>query len=485
MKSSASTDALIALEDDPGAAHLLAEPAPGIGIPVWPLLRWPAVRELRSIDLGSDNVPRPVGRAAVLARALDFAIPGARSSRRIRGRRSTLVLAPGSRISHTPRGTRDQLLQELLDPLAPDVLVLRDRPLPFWTRREDRPADRYTASFDDAVFRSELRARYRPPSDEHLAVVRRTASAILDALPHPIDDRRRGVALRALETRYRRAGSALQSFGRVLDRIQPSLLLVQGAAYGDRAHLVAEAHRRGILVAEPQHGWIGPSHPAYNFGASASAEPQRATLPDHLLTFGELWGEGVRIPFPSTPIGRPAMTARRAAAPPLEMRPRRVLVVGGVHEPERTDSSTVAIRAALPADWEVLFRPHPSERPVLAQRFPAITAHPGIAIDDEPDVLDSLTQARGVVGLASTVLYEALAVGCVVIVRDSPTFTDLYIAGEVFPRVVSDGPELEGALAEVVAGAAQPVPDAVLDRVWAPDPVERFQRFVSSHTGRG
>lgn len=482
MKSSASTDAVIALED--GDPELLLAPAPGIGIPVWPLLRWPLIRELVTLELRADLVPGAPGRSVLARRALDLLSPNPRASRAARRRRDAVFVVPGARLTRGPRGLRDQLVEDHVDVFGDRALVLRDRPLPIWTGRADRPAHRATHSLDDAVLRSELAARFRPPRDADLAEVERIARALLDRVDFPLDDRARAKAVRSLLIRYRRAASARSSFARLLDRVQPRVAFVQGASYGDRAALIAAAHERGVRVAEHQHGWIGPSHASYNFGRVAALDPMRQTLPDDLLTFGDFWSESVRVPFSTVAVGKPALDARRGSADPLDARPRALAMISGVHDPDRTEAATLAVRHALPDDWELLFRPHPSERHVLATRYPGIAAHPGIAVDARADVLDTLGAVRGAIGVASTVLYEALALGCPVIVRATDTYTDLVIDASVFPHIVDDGAPLTAAVAALVRGDI-PAPDAdAVDHIWAPGALARFEAYVASLSTR-
>jgi len=242
--------------------------------------------------------------------------------------------------------------------------------------------------------------------------------------------------------------------------------------------LTVAAHRRGIHVAEPQHGLIGPAHAAYNFGSAMSGGPLRETLPDTLLTFGEFWSRGLRVPFDTVPVGKPLMTARREAAPPASERERILVVVGGGHEPEETAQATLAARAALPADWQVLFRPHPFERPTVRERYRAIVGVPGIGIDLEPDVLTTLSRARAVLGTASTVLYEAVGLGCEVIVRRSERLSTLFVDVSALPEPVADGPELAARIAAL--GEGEPVIDeALLHALWAPGPRARFTEFAA------
>jgi hypothetical protein len=476
MKSTEGTDALIALEDD--APEALFARLPGTDLPLWPLLRWPVARAMAIKELDAVNVPVRLTRAQLAVRALDAALPHRHSSRRVPRHRPALFVVPGARITASDTGTKDQLVGDHAASLGDDAVIVRDIPLSPWTPARDRPDLTRTLSLDDAVLRSELAARFRPPSAGALAEAQRISGDLIDRLDYPLEEDERRSAIRALLIRFRRLAAMRSAYERILDRVEPRILFVQGAAYGDRMPLLVAAHRRGIHVAEHQHGFIGPSHGAYNFGAAMSSGELRQSLPDTLLTFGEFWNRQVAAPFERVAVGKPPLNDLRTAAAPWDDRERLVIIVAGVYEHDKTAAAALRVREALPPDWRLLFRAHPSERATFAERYPSVAAHAGIEVDGEPDALLSLVRARAVVGVASTTLYESLALGCQVIVRDNPRFTDLYIDRAVFPLVVDDGEELTRVVAEMAAGAIPRMTAAEIDEIWAPDSVERFTAFV-------
>ena len=159
-------------------------------------------------------------------------------------------------------------------------------------------------------------------------------------------------------------------------------------------------------------------------------------------------------------------------------RPKTFVVIGGGVLEDETAEATLQVRAALPADWQVLFRPHPFERPTLRERYPSIMGVRGIEIDLEPDVLATLSRARAAWGTASTVLYEAVGLGCDVIVLRSDRFTGLYVDPSAFPKPVSNGAELAKRVAALDARTPT-VEESAIESLWAPDPRARFASFAS------
>ena len=340
----------------------------------------------------------------------------------------------------------------------------------------ERPTFERTRTFADAFGRVGLAVRRHPLSDDAAAKVRQIVAATLDRLDFPIDEPRRESVADYAVARVAQVRHFEPEYARLLDRVQPRLVVIQTAVYGTRHTLIPLLKRRGITVAEPQHGWIGPYHSAYNFGAAMSRPELNAMLPDALLTFGSFWSDGIRFPNELVPIGKPHLEGMAAHPQTRD----EVLVVSSVTARQEITEFTRALRDSLPGSWRVRFRPHPQERDRVADLYPGLAAVSGVEFDQTPDVMVSLATARGVFGLASTVLYEALAFPGTVYVIDSP-LADFSSTEEVFgPRVsVADVPDVVGRLLSGTLSA----PPAAIGSVWAPNSAQRFRDYVDRVAG--
>src|SRR5690606_30682231 len=167
-------------------------------------------------------------------------------------------------------------------------------------------------------------------------------------------------------------------------------------------------------------------------------------------------------------------------APRLGDRPKEVLVVSSTADPEEMSDFALSLRHRLEQDWTVVFRPHPSERATFDRRYPRLVGVKGVRVDERDDVADALAEARVVVGVASTVLFEALAFGCRVYVRDSP-FRDYYvgslfgepIVGEAGMNRLVAGIHADGETSDEIVSLAQ--------SMWQPHGLENFERWVSEY----
>lgn len=458
MRLSGSTAALVALEDR--APDALFATLPGTGIPLWPLLRWPLSE---SIMLTQYEGALPPRHESTLSKALRFArtaMPSSDWSRSLRGPYPVLFFGTGSRNVPTPEGMANPLLGPFAETLGGRAAMLQYEPIPRGRRHAFEP----TATFEDAVVTAELRARLRPVPASVLAEARDVAEELFRLVDHPVSEALKATALRNFGLRVTRAASFAESYGRVLDRVAPQLLILQQAAYGDRSVFVRAAHERGITVAEPQHGWLGGAHGAYHFGAAASDPRLRSALPDTLLTFGQYWSDSVSAPFSTVAIGRPGLEDAGDAAPPLDERPLDVVVVSTVVGPDDLSDFTLRLRDVLPEGWRVKFRLHPKERGMFDQLYPRLVGQARIELDTEPNPHVSFGSSRIMVSANSTSLYEAIALRTPVIVRET-SMSDDYTDPEIFTNRVAQGADPAPALTRAIDSPELDLSPALVERV--------------------
>lgn len=470
---------LLALED--AGPDILFERVPGSPIPLWPQVRYSIAMALEALDIDLIPVAGAPAPGSKWMRMMAAIAPSRADVRFAQQPRELAFLVGGSTVSRTPRGVRNWLVGDFADRLPDRSVLLQWRPLP---SAPERPEFFPTLGLDPLLTRAAVAARLaRIPTGSEEAIRRIVRELVRRVDARLTDDHVTSIADAALAQERLRPHVETR-FGRVLDRLRPRIVLMEDASYGWWASLIALMKQRGIRVVEPQHGWIGPSHAAYNFGAAAGRPELAATIPDELLTFGEYWSRGVRFPGTVTAIGKAGIERTTASAIPASERPREVLIISSTSDPDGLSDLTIALADALSDGWVVRFRPHPAERPTVASIYPRLVAHPDVAIDDNADVADSLRSARAVIGVSSTVLYEAVAMGCRVFALESPMAR--YYVGDLFGDLVDGRRGIPRVVAEVLSGemdAAAGGPPA--DEIWKPDAAENFERWALDALGEG
>lgn len=461
------------IEFEDSAPDVLLERLPGSPVPLWPQVRYPIAMALEALDV--QLVPVPAGSTSVnpWLRLTRATFPSRGDARLIRGGRELAFLVGGGTVYPTPQGERNSLVGDYADALADRSAILQ------WRGVSSRPAFSPSYGLDSLVARASARARLartRPGTEDALRrivteLIRRVDVRLTADLVAPIVES--ALYMERLRPFVERA------FDRLLDRLNPRMVLMEDASYGSWPSLIAGMKSRGIAVVEPQHGWIGPSHAAYNYGAAMGRPELAVTIPDELLTYGDYWSDGVRFPGRVTAIGKPHLEAQSAAAIPVADRPREVLVVSSTTDPDAMSGLVIELQEALPAGWAVRFRPHPAERATLPSLYPRLMSRDGLIIDDHADVAESLAGVRVVIGVASTVLYEAVAMGCQVFALDSPLAP--YYVGDLFGPLVDGLRGVRRMAASIAAndgvdGHAHDGPDP--SALWKPHAVDNFRRWA-------
>jgi hypothetical protein len=451
---------LLELENDEELAGLVE---PVTGVAAWPAIRNDVIRKYLG-DLLYPTAPlvdpgrRP--SASRIVRTALRSVPWSLSHRPMRS--EVLIMATGSGL----RIVGDRAMNTYTDPLAE---ALGHRSWTYEATYEDRwPGRRSNSRLTlGALDRLAFAARWaRPVRSEHgslakalIGIVRARAQS---ELGRPMSQEF-ALAMESLtERRLSAYGLVSSQVSRLFDLADPRLLLIQQGCYGHRAVVNTVAHRRGLVVAELQHGMITRGHDAYNVAPAMTASDwYRRSQPDTLLTYGDWWSSQVTAPVSAmVPIGDP-----RTADPASATRDsHRVLLIGDGIETGWYLDMAARLQRAVGDRSSVLYRPHPLERSRLSEM------RVSVEIDHEPDVQVSLGRARAVVAEASTVLFQAIGITRT-IALDTPK-SRFYLGDHPFERLA----EPEGLLPLLDAGPPSHGPERA--QFWAPDWRERFIRFV-------
>lgn len=475
-RTSTTMRTFLDLEDH--APDVLFEVLPGMTVPFWARARMQMFWAMSARHTGSVEVSSTSEwtRAKELSRvARGFLPSGWDAVRRARPHEICFYVAGGT-LAAEDGLARNWLVDDFAG-AAGDAVVVQVRPLP---SPLGRPVFRPTLSLEPAIARARWRTRGRSLPSGFRAEMDRLFAEFARLLDVPVETFSRiGAGVLREEQQRPQQRAELQ---RMLERMRPRMVFYDNGSYTYHGETVGLFKDAGAYVVEPQHGWIGPSHAAYNYGRAFDAPALRRGLPDELLTFGTFWSQSIRHPGRVTAIGKPHL--ERQTARISGPRPRQILVVSSRAEPERTDAFVIDLRAALGSEWSVVFRPHPGEREETTSRYPRLSAAPGVAIDTEPDVYETLRRSAVVIGVASTVLFEARAFGCDVIARDSPFAEN--VIGDAFGDRIIDAEQAAERVRALPEGNALSIasdPD-----IWAPRPLERFSswldaRLASSQNG--
>jgi len=475
MNDTATIRALLELED--AAPDELFERVPGTDAHFWPLARWPIAAALSSQNLNVTPVPArlPSGFEHLRLR-IGRQLPNPYSSDKINHTIENLFIVSGTTKAPTRSRTGNWLTDDFAMSLEDRAMVVQDAPLTSLTKLSDRPVNRRTRTFDAALLRVRYGTQIEPLPQTVREQTERILKVVFDHLGSLLSESTRKDLTVKILRRLHRLPHAEREYIDLLDRTEPNRIFMQTAAYGDRSNFIRLAHERNISVVELQHGWIGASHSAYNFGAAMTDTVLTKDLPDTFYTFGEYWGKHLRFPGKVVPVGKPVLEKSARLAAPYHRRQKRLLLVSSVYERERLLASARSLRSALPPDWQIALRPHPSERANAAEFFADALAA-GVVLDEASEVSTSIAASRAVVGMISTVLYEALPLGVHLGVIETELASQ-YSDNTLFPLRMNETSGFDEFVSLLTRDEA---PDpATTEFVWTPNAVENFKRLTTA-----
>jgi hypothetical protein len=254
---------------------------------------------------------------------------------------------------------------------------------------------------------------------------------------------------------------------------KPKLIIVEDASYGGLSYLVKAAKDQGIQVVEYQHGYIGLNHPAYNLNSESLPEDINQFLPSYFLTHGDYWSKQCRLPAQKISVGYPDLINRLSGYLKKQRSPNsniRIIFISGGTIPDRLVAFVKAFVELNPC-FDIILRPHPSERPHMQQRYFGLLELK-VQLDTE-DLYKTLGEVDIIVGFeVSTVLYESIFFTDKIYLVDDD-YANFYEPDSPFLRF--DSPQ---SLTEQIN--AKKMLDISQDYFWAKDPEQRFNEFLES-----
>ena len=264
------------------------------------------------------------------------------------------------------------------------------------------------------------------------------------------------------------------SYEALLERIDPDLAVVTVSYGRERAVQIEACKRRGVPVAELQHGVIDPYHVGYSF---PGPDRRKRMFPDYLLVYGRFWRDAVEYPIPDErvlPVGYPHIESRQPTGRRSAERERIVFVSQGTIG-ERLSRFAAALAAHSTFETEIVYKLHPAEVARYPESYPWLAAADVAVADGSDRSLYELFEASTAqVGVYSTAVYEGLRFGLRTYLYDLPgavklrTLVDEDIATPV--ASVSD-------LVDAERSARGTVPFDT-DRIFEPTALEAVPRAI-------
>jgi len=449
---------------------------PSTGILVWPAIRNVFYRMIMSdwlyasqplIDTSRKTAMFDVAKVAVRATLHNFTHPPQRSS--------VMILATGAGLFEHNDFSRNRYTRYFSQALGGDAWSIEglfnyEWPLP---REGGRLSFSLPGLAAIALFsRIAVSGAVRRIAEE---VVEQATSRANSLLGWQLDDARRKWLVNCCARQV--AGYPLKKKWQMdwMERVKPRLLLSEEGCYGHMAVVNATARECGVAVAEYQHGMVTEGHDAYNVApALERCDSYRRTMPDYFLGYGAWWNRQFNAPTQKVVIGNPYRTALLGRQVSAKKEQGMILVLGEGIEASSYLDFCRELACILPANFRVVFRPHPMERSRVFASTGGVGQ--GFHIDHELDIYPSLARAEVVVAEFSTGLFEAVGLTPRIFVWDtvktrfglpSHPFAEFDTVADLAHKIEKDS-------------SSGIFPEFVSEEIWASDWQGRFRRFINS-----
>lgn len=214
--------------------------------------------------------------------------------------------------------------------------------------------------------------------------------------------------------RYFRMYYELKPINRLLEKINPELVVVVCSYSRSHMPFVEAAKRKKIRVIELQHGVMGRGHPAYNY-------PEKANhnfFPDEIFLFSEYWKHVTRFPISEEMLittGFPYLekSVGKYRNEVKKKSKTNILVISQLncgHDLAKVITELVSLLEQRGIDYHMIYKLHPSEDAKgFIERFPLLT-NDRIEIigESEKELYYYMAHSDIQIGMFSTAIYEGL-----------------------------------------------------------------------------
>lgn len=263
------------------------------------------------------------------------------------------------------------------------------------------------------------------------------------------------------------------SYRKMLEIIDPRVLMVGAGCYGPLSALIAAAKNMGITTAEYQHGAISAGHDAYNFAPTIlSNDFYKKTLPDYFLGYGSWWNSQINAPLKKVSIGNPHRDKKLSLLSNSRESQDVILILSdGIEFDKYMEFALQLSLLSAKTGLRVVIRPHPLERTEVYSKYGK--KHALVEIDQNADIYSSLRQAYAVVSEVSTGLFEAVGLAKKIFIWDTPKARFSY-PDHPF-QAISSAAMMFDLMNNTNNGDLS---QSVVESIWAPDWEIKYKTFL-------
>lgn len=219
-------------------------------------------------------------------------------------------------------------------------------------------------------------------------------------------------------------------YRKLLDKINPKLIIEYYSPTRTKQVLNIIAHEKEIQIIDIQHGMFGKNEPLMS---NYYSKKNLKNYPDYLFIFGDYWKSKSRYCLEKEniiSIGYPYFERHRIEYLKSKDNSNRDKIIffsqGKIgHKLSRFASNLADILAEKGSQISIIYKTHPFERNKWKREYEWLNKENIFVEDDNHSIYDYFPTALCVVGVYTTALYEALAMGIPIFVYKEYGYEEL------------------------------------------------------------
>lgn len=205
-------------------------------------------------------------------------------------------------------------------------------------------------------------------------------------------------------------------FEKLFRKTTPKMILMY-PHYDDQMYAaIAAAKRMGIYAVELQHGEV-VGHGAFLYEDQNEAGK---ILPDYFLTYGQWWNDQIQLPncMQAVAVGNPYLDYQVKKYPYKAGSKRITVFSNTISGHDMVELIASCYDEIVSLGYQVVFKLHPREVASWRTEYPFLLQHPDIEVVENGSIYKLIADSSVVLGVRTTVFYEALVYENVVIALD-------------------------------------------------------------------
>ena len=231
-----------------------------------------------------------------------------------------------------------------------------------------------------------------------------------------------------------------KDYRKILDKIEPKLILEYYSPTRTKQVINTIAHEKGIKIIDLQHGMFGRNEPLMS---NYYKKEKLVNYPDYLFVFGDYWRTKSRYCLQRENIisvGYPYFERHKIKymnEKSTFFRDKIIFYSQGKigHELSRVASSLAVLLLEKKSEIKIIYKTHPFERNKWKNEYKWLNKINIIVKDDNSSIYEYFSSALCVVGVYTTALYEALAMGIPIFVYMGYGYEELLDLKDVSNKV--------------------------------------------------